>query len=389
MAELEKSSSHPQQANKPKDETGAPQKEPVQAPTFDAAKEVQAVAAQDVIQQKAQTNPEAKVKNTDTTGQADGTVEKDEKAEQENPFEEVDLNIDHDDEQPAREQSQETPPQGKTSEEPAKTTPETQTENPQPQVKPEEAKAPDESEKEDEPEEMYLATDKTSANSEAEDDDESNENQPAQAAPDTTKLNAVLDTILAKRADPQQIKADVEAVLFITSKALQVNEIAEIVEAEAEEIENALGELIQDYAFREGCGLEIDDTDGYILQVREDCARIVHKMMPLEMSAATLRTLSAIAIKSPIVQSDLIELRGSTAYDHISELLSKKLISKRRQGRSYVLNTTKAFDDYFKLKGNKRELEVLVNRLKPENKQNTSASPQQEEPDAFEEQVTA
>ncbi|MEB3287792.1 MAG: SMC-Scp complex subunit ScpB [Vampirovibrionales bacterium] len=168
--------------------------------------------------------------------------------------------------------------------------------------------------------------------------------------------------------DPIQLKADIEAVLFITAKPLSLQEISELVEAPVEDVEMTLGELIQDFAFREGSGLEIDDTDGYILQVREDCARIVHKMMPLEMSPAIIRTLSAIAIKAPILQSDLIELRGSTAYDHISELLSKKMISKRRQGRSYVLNTTKAFDDYFKLSGNKKELETLVNRLKPEHK---------------------
>lgn len=169
-----------------------------------------------------------------------------------------------------------------------------------------------------------------------------------------------------------QLKAEIEAALFVTGKALTLQELAEITEAPVDDVEMAIGELIQDYAFREGAGLEIDDTDGYILQVREDCARIVNKMMPLEMTAAALRTLSAIAIKAPILQSDLIELRGSTAYDHIAELLARKLVSKRRQGRSYILNTTKSFDEYFKLSGDKRELEALVNRLKPEQRPATT-----------------
>lgn len=157
-----------------------------------------------------------------------------------------------------------------------------------------------------------------------------------------------------------QMKGRIEAVLFMTGKALSLKEIADMIAADLFSTEQALLELINDYAFREHSALEIDDTDGYILQIREDYGDIVNKMIPVEISPAALRTLSAIAIKAPLMQSELIELRGATAYDHIAELLSKKLISKRREGRTFVLNTTKTFNTYFKLKGEKRELEYLV-----------------------------
>ncbi len=165
-------------------------------------------------------------------------------------------------------------------------------------------------------------------------------------------------------SEPQGLlKGKIEAALFITGKALSLAEIAEIVETDPERVEEALGELIQDYAFREDSAMEVDDTDGYILQVREEYSDVVNKMMPLEISAAELRTLSAIAIKAPILQSDLIEVRGSTAYDHIANLLKRKLISKRREGRSYVLNVTRNFYEYFKLMGDKKELQELVAQL--------------------------
>ena len=120
-------------------------------------------------------------------------------------------------------------------------------------------------------------------------------------------------------------------------------------------------ELIMDYASREGA-LEIDDENGYILQVKEEHMDIVEKLCPVELKPAVLRTLSVIALKEPIRQTDLKELRGSTAYEHVQELLDKGLISrtKDKNGRSYNLKTTPKFSEYFKLKGDTRSLAKLL-----------------------------
>lgn len=166
----------------------------------------------------------------------------------------------------------------------------------------------------------------------------------------------------------QTLKGRIEAVLFMTGKALSVQDIAEMIDVPYEETEFALMELMGDYNFREESSLEIDDTDGYILQVKEEYGDMVNKMMPLEMSAAELRTLSAIAIKAPVLQSDLIEWRGSVAYDHIANLLKRKLITKRREGRSYILNITRNFHEYFKLTADKKDLAHLVKLIGKENK---------------------
>jgi segregation and condensation protein B len=173
----------------------------------------------------------------------------------------------------------------------------------------------------------------------------------------------------------QTLKGRIEAVLFMTGKALRLSDIAEMLEAPHEELEFALVELMGDYNFREESSLEIDDTDGYILQVKEEYGDIVNKMMPLEMSAAELRTLSAIAIKAPVLQSDLIEWRGSVAYDHIASLLKRKLISKRREGRSYLLNTTRLFNEYFKLTADKKALATLVNLIGKEGEEPVLPTP--------------
>jgi len=160
----------------------------------------------------------------------------------------------------------------------------------------------------------------------------------------------------------EQLKARIEAVLFTTAQALSIKEIADILnEEDADKVEEAMLELIMDYSSREGA-LEIDDENGYILQVKEEHMDIVEKLCPVELKPAVLRTLSVIALKEPIRQTDLKELRGSTAYEHVQELLDKGLISrtKDKNGRSYNLKTTPKFAEYFKLKGDTRSLAKLL-----------------------------
>ena len=153
----------------------------------------------------------------------------------------------------------------------------------------------------------------------------------------------------------EQLKSRIEAVLFVTAKVLQIKDIAEILEEEPEKVEEALLELIMDYASREGIAvilgeekeiiedailelimdysarggaLEIDDENGYILQVKEDYMDLVELLCPVDLKPAALRTLSVIALKEPLRQTALIELRGSSAYDHIKELVDKGLVAK-------------------------------------------------------------
>ena len=106
------------------------------------------------------------------------------------------------------------------------------------------------------------------------------------------------------------LKQKIETVLFVTAKAMTAQEIAEILDENAEVVEEQLLDLIMDYSSRE-TALEIDDENGYILQVRHDYIDIVEKLVPVELSEALLKTLSIIAIKEPIRQSLLKEIRGA------------------------------------------------------------------------------
>ncbi|MBE7705845.1 MAG: SMC-Scp complex subunit ScpB [Cyanobacteria bacterium SIG30] len=154
----------------------------------------------------------------------------------------------------------------------------------------------------------------------------------------------------------EDLKAKVEATLFVTARAMKPIEIAELLGIEEEAVQEALLDLMFDYSSRDGA-LEIDDEDGYIIQVRQEHLDIVEKLCPVDLTSAVLKTLTVIALKEPIRQSALKELR-SNAYEHVAELVEKGLVSKTRDknGRSFNLKTTPKFAEYFKLKGDAKTL---------------------------------
>ena len=159
------------------------------------------------------------------------------------------------------------------------------------------------------------------------------------------------------------LKAKIEAVLFMTEKPLRAQAIAGIVGEDLQLVRTTLLDLIHEYEERQG-GLEIADEDGYAFQVKDQYANLMDQFLPIEMSAAQLRTLSAIAIKQPISQSEIIRIRGAGAYDHIKELVLRGLVSKREDegNRSPLLSTTKAFQEYFRLTKDGKSLRQYLKR---------------------------
>jgi len=157
-----------------------------------------------------------------------------------------------------------------------------------------------------------------------------------------------------------KLKSQIEAILFLTDKPMKAGAIARIVNQDLQITRQALLELIHDYEERAG-GLEVADDDGYIIQVRSEYAFIIDEFAPMDMSIALLRTLSAVAIKQPVPQSEIIKIRGAGAYDHIKELLERELVIKKEEGgRSPTLSTTKKFQEYFRLT---QDAKILRNQL--------------------------
>lgn len=148
-----------------------------------------------------------------------------------------------------------------------------------------------------------------------------------------------------------RLPAQLEAILYLKSQPLTLAKLTEYAATERDLVEDALIELMQDYAQRDGA-LEIVETDqGYSLQLRERFDQLVQTMVPADIGLGALRTLAAIALKGPILQTDLVELRGSGVYQHVQELVEQGFVQKRRQanGRSFRLQVSDRFYQYFEV----------------------------------------
>lgn len=143
----------------------------------------------------------------------------------------------------------------------------------------------------------------------------------------------------------------IEAILYLKGKPLSIAEISELAGCDREEAEDALIELMGDYSRRDSALEVVETPAGYSLQLRSSFQDLMHSLVPAELGVGALRTLAAIALKNPIAQTDLIELRGSGAYQHVQELMELGFVQRRKQsdGRSYWLQVTDKFHQHFEL----------------------------------------
>ena len=148
-----------------------------------------------------------------------------------------------------------------------------------------------------------------------------------------------------------KLATQIEAILYLKGQPLSLAAIADLAGCTQEEAVDALLELMADYAHRDSALEVVETPTGYSLQLRSSFQNLLQNLVPAELGTGSLRTLAAIALKNPILQADLINLRGSSAYQQVQELVELGFVRKRRQadGRSYWLEITDKFHQYFEI----------------------------------------
>ncbi|MEM0980173.1 MAG: SMC-Scp complex subunit ScpB [Cyanobacteria bacterium P01_H01_bin.58] len=143
----------------------------------------------------------------------------------------------------------------------------------------------------------------------------------------------------------------IEAILYLKGRPLPINRLAEYAGCDREMAEEGLMELMNDYAHRESALEIIETQDGYCLQLKSGFRHLVDTLIPLDLGVGALRTLAAIALRGPIVQTDLVDLRGSGAYQHVHDLVKLGFVRRRRQadGRSFIVQVTDKFHQNFEI----------------------------------------
>ncbi len=147
------------------------------------------------------------------------------------------------------------------------------------------------------------------------------------------------------------LAAKIEAILYLKGQPVSLDSLMAATGCQRKSVREALLALMDDYARRDRA-LEIVETPtGFSLQLRANFEALVQDLVPAELRLGALRTLAAIALKGPLLQTELIELRGSSAYPQVQELVEHGFIRKRRQegGRSFRLELTDKFHQYFQV----------------------------------------
>src|SRR6202050_5615463 len=156
-----------------------------------------------------------------------------------------------------------------------------------------------------------------------------------------------------------QLKAVLEAIVYITDEPLSAQQMAAALELPIDRIKRLLDELVAEYA-QPGHGLSVREVaGGYKMATKAEHHEAVRAFVkkltpPLKLSLAALETLAVIAYKQPITTPEIMEIRGVQGAGVLKTLLDRKLIAEAGRktvvGKPILYKTTKEFLVQFGLK---------------------------------------
>ncbi len=160
-------------------------------------------------------------------------------------------------------------------------------------------------------------------------------------------------------AQALELKAILEAVVYVMNEPMPAAQIAEALGRDRKEVEEALRQLVAESA-QPGRGLFIREVaGGYQMATKPEHHEVIRSFVknlkqPLKLSQAALETLAVIAYKQPITLPEILEIRGVQGGGVLKTLIDRKLVTTagRKQviGRPMLYKTTKDFLTQFGLK---------------------------------------
>lgn len=173
--------------------------------------------------------------------------------------------------------------------------------------------------------------------------------------------------------DRAEIKAAVEAILFVAGDAVEKADICAALEAEEEELEAALAELESEYDYaRRGFKLMRFEKRVQLASRGEYTPYVERVLAPRKKQTLTqsaMETLAVIAYRQPCTRGDIEGVRGVRCDYTVQTLLAHGLIREvgRRDtvGRPVLFGTTEEFLRHFGLAG-LQDLPALLSPEEPE-----------------------
>lgn len=152
-----------------------------------------------------------------------------------------------------------------------------------------------------------------------------------------------------------ELTHSVEALLFVASEPLSLQELAALTDAPPERIERALDALGDRYGEgRSGVVLE-RVAGGYGFRASREtaelCARLVNRPSAKGLSQAALETLAIVAYLQPVSRPEIARIRGVGADSAVAGLIERGLIEEAGRadtpGAPVVYRPTTSFKRVF------------------------------------------
>jgi segregation and condensation protein B len=127
--------------------------------------------------------------------------------------------------------------------------------------------------------------------------------------------------------DEFSLEQKLEAMLTVALEPISAEELADVVDADSDEVTTSLRELRSEFA-RDRRGFQLAElASGWVLQSSPDVAHWVAKFANRDvshrLSSAALETLAIIAYRQPISRAQITALRGVNV-DGVSRLLEQR-----------------------------------------------------------------
>lgn len=147
----------------------------------------------------------------------------------------------------------------------------------------------------------------------------------------------------------QEDKNKVEAILFTTGRFVGLEEISKLCGiGSIGYVKEILEDLKKDYEKRDSALELIEQGEKWKLNIRKQYLYLTENLLTgSELDRPNQETLAVIAYKNPVLQSEIIKIRGNTAYDHIKLLKELDFITAEPSGRTSLIKLTSKFYDYF------------------------------------------
>ena len=139
-----------------------------------------------------------------------------------------------------------------------------------------------------------------------------------------------------------------EAILFGSGRSMSLEELSEMLGEPKGVIHVGLSNLRKEMEQREGSALQLTDVSGrWIMEVRPEMSAFLPETFRADIPTRLLPAAALIAYHQPMQQSQLKDMLGQKAYDHVRDLAAMGLIDRRREGLTRRLTTTRRFAEYF------------------------------------------